>query len=182
MAIASGEDYTRLTVTVTHETLGKLMLLTEPEAGGLGPAAEGEAVDWQALLKKAEDLGREGDLDRAIAAGEQALRRAELELGPDHPDLAKVLDKIADLYREDGLLQEAEPLWIRSLAIREKALGPDHPDVAEGLNGLAAYYEKLGRDAEAVTFYDRLLAVREKSLGPEHPQVATVLDTLARLD
>ena len=35
-------------------------------------------------------------------------------------------------------MDEAGPLYDRSLAIREKALGPDHPDVATTLNNRAA--------------------------------------------
>jgi Tetratricopeptide repeat len=38
--------------------------------------------------------------------------------------------------RDQGRYGEAEPLYLRSLAIREKALGPDHPDVATVLNNL----------------------------------------------
>jgi len=181
VAISSGEDYTRLNLTVPHETIGKLALLMEQEASGSGPGPQGEGVEWEALFKEAEDLGREGQFERAIGVGKQALRRAELKLGPDHPDLARVLDKIADLYREDGLPQEAEPLWSRSLAIREKSLGPDHPDLAESVNDLAIYYDALGKGAKAVMLYGRLLAIREKALGPEDPEVVTVLDKLARL-
>lgn len=182
VAVTSGEDYTRLTVTVSHETIGKLALLMEPKNvdPNSGPKAEG--TDWEVLFKQAEDLGREGQTDRALEAYEQALQLADRKLGPDHPDLAKILDKMADLYCRDNLPQNALPLIERALAIREKALGPDNPDMAEGLNGLAAFYEELGQDAKAVTFYNRLLTVQEKALGPDHPQVATVLDKLARLD
>jgi hypothetical protein len=34
LAVSSGEDYIRLTMTVSHETLGKLLKLAEPKAGG----------------------------------------------------------------------------------------------------------------------------------------------------
>ena len=36
-----------------------------------------------------------------------------------------------------GRLDEADPLYERSLAIHEKVLGPDHPDVAMVLNNQA---------------------------------------------
>jgi tetratricopeptide (TPR) repeat protein len=181
IAITSGEDFTRVNLTVSHETLGKLMLLMEPKEGDLNPDPTGGELDWEALFKEAEDLGREGRYDRAVAVGERALRVAESKLGPDHPDLARILDKIADLYCQDNLPQDAEPLWVRSLAIREKALGPDHPDLAESLNKLAMYYEDMGQDAKAVTLYDRLLTIQEASLGPEHLQLATLLDKMAHL-
>ncbi len=181
IAITSGEDYTRLTVTVTHEILGKLMLLMEPKEGDSDPNALGEEADWEALFKEAADLGREGQYDRAVEVGERALRVAEQKLGPDHPDLAKILDKVADLHSGEGLSREAGPLYERSLAIKEKALGQDHPDVAGSLDTLAEYYQDYGQDAKAAELYDRLLAIRERSLGPEHPQVAAILDKIARL-
>jgi tetratricopeptide (TPR) repeat protein len=181
IAVTSGEDYTRLSLTVSHETVGKLALLMEPKESDLGPDAVGEGKDWEALFKEAEDLGREGDFERAIGTGMAALMRAEQKLGPDHPDLVRVLDKMADLWCEFGLPGKAEPLWSRSLAIREKALGPDHPDLARSLNDLATYFEGLGKDSEAVTYYGRLLAIRERTLGPEDPEVVMLLDKLARL-
>ena len=36
-----------------------------------------------------------------------------------------------------GKLEEAEPLYKRSLAIKEKVYGSDHPSVATSLNNLA---------------------------------------------
>ena len=71
----------------------------------------------------------------------RALAIREKALGPDHPDVAKSLNNLAGLYREQGRYADAEPLFKRSLAIYEKALGPDHPDVATSLNNLAGLYE-----------------------------------------
>ena len=39
-----------------------------------------------------------------------------------------------------GKYDEAEPLYVRALAIWEKVLGADHPDTAESCNNLAALY------------------------------------------
>ncbi|CAN0113270.1 unnamed protein product, partial [Ectocarpus sp. 12 AP-2014] len=61
----------------------------------------------------------------------------EKALGPDHPDVASCLNNLAGLRQSQGKYDEAEPLYIRAVAIREKALGPDHPDVASCLNNLA---------------------------------------------
>ena len=60
----------------------------------------------------------------------RALAIREKALGPDHPDVARSLNNLAELYENQGRYAEAEPLYKRALAIREKALGPDHPDVA----------------------------------------------------
>ena len=67
-------------------------------------------------------------------------------LGRDHPDVARSLNNLADLY--DGLpgrVRDAERLFERALAIRESTVGPDHPDTAKSLNNLALF------EAETVT-------------------------------
>ena len=91
------------------------------------------------------------------------------------------LNNLAELYRNQGKYDEAEPLYQRALAIREKSLGSDHPDVATSLNNLAVLYSDQGRYDEAEPLYQRALAIREKSLGADHPDVATSLNNLAQL-
>ena len=102
-------------------------------------------------------------------------------MGPNHPDVAKSLSNLAQLYRNLGDYAQAEPLYKRSLATLEKALGPDHPDVAISLNNLAQLYRNLGDYAQAEPLYKRSLAIWEKALGPDHSYVALSLDNLAYL-
>ena len=51
------------------------------------------------------------------------------------------MNRMPSLFHFQGELDEAEPLYWQSLAIREKALGQDHPDVAASLNNLALLLE-----------------------------------------
>jgi len=64
---------------------------------------------------------------------------------------------------------EAEPLYLRALAIREQQLGSEHPDTAFSLHDLAHLYARQGKFAEAESLYQRALAIRVQQLGPEHP-------------
>jgi CHAT domain-containing protein len=105
----------------------------------------------------------------------------EKAFGPDHPNVATVLNDLAELHRAQGRYADAEPLYKRSLAIREKALGPDHLDVAASLNNLALIYEAQGRYAEAESLLKQSLAIKEKTFGPEHPYVAIALHNLASI-
>ncbi len=105
----------------------------------------------------------------------------EKALGPDHQDVAFVLNNLALLYRSQGRYAEAEPLFRRSLEIGEKAMGPDHPDVAATLSNLAGLYKSEGRYAEAEPLYQRSFKIAEKTLGPDHPDVAATLNNLALL-
>ena len=99
--------------------------------------AQGAGIEWEILNQEVKELYRTGQYDRAVTVAETALKVAEQDVGPDHPDVATSLNNLAALYRTQGDYAKAEPLYKRSLAIREKALGPDHPDVANSLNNLA---------------------------------------------
>ena len=68
---------------------------------------------------------------------ELALAIDEKAVGPDHYDVAAILNNLAALLQEQGDLAGARPLFERALAISEKALGPDHRNVATSLNNLA---------------------------------------------
>src|SRR5262249_37434674 len=76
---------------------------------------------------------------------------------------------------------EAEPLYMRSLAILEKSLGAEHPWVATSQNNLATLYYVQGRYTEAELLYKRSFAIREKVLGSDHPDVAASLNNIAAL-
>jgi tetratricopeptide (TPR) repeat protein len=111
----------------------------------------------------------------------RALTIREKLLGPDHPDSAASLNRLAALCRHQGRYTEAELLYRRALAIREKSFGPVHLDTAATLNNLALLYDNQGRYAEAERLYQRVLAIHEKALGSEHPSAATGLNNLASL-
>jgi tetratricopeptide (TPR) repeat protein len=91
------------------------------------------------------------------------------------------LDGLAVLYYSQGRYTEAEPLYVRSLAIREEQLGANHPHTATSLNNLAGLYQAMGRYAEAEPLYGRSLAITEEKLGANHPHTATSLNNLAEL-
>jgi hypothetical protein len=48
----------------------------------------------------------------------------------DHPDVARSLHELAELYTFQGKFELAEEFNKKALAIREKTLGPDHVDSA----------------------------------------------------
>jgi tetratricopeptide (TPR) repeat protein len=86
---------------------------------------------------------------------ERALSISEKLHGPEHPEVATLLDKLATDLGEGANYSEAERLYQRALAIREKALGPEDPDVAVILSELAGIMRAEAKyaDAEARTCY-----------------------------
>jgi tetratricopeptide (TPR) repeat protein len=101
--------------------------------------------------------------------------------GEDHPEVAASLTNLAELYREQGRHDEAEPLYQRALTIQARLLGDEHPATATVLNDLGSLYTAQRRYAEAEPFFRRALTIREKTLGPDHPYVATTLENLGGL-
>jgi tetratricopeptide (TPR) repeat protein len=110
---------------------------------------------------------------------ERSLAIREKTFGPEHPDTAITLDKLAGLLMEQNDLVGARPLFERALAIYEKVLGAEHRNTASGLNNLAGLLGAQGDLAGARPLFERALTIREKVLGPEHPDTATSLIGLA---
>ena len=108
-----------------------------------------------------------------LGEAEPLMRRAlaidEKSYGPEHPDVARDLNNLAQLLQDTNRLGEAEPLMRRALAIDEKSYGPEHPAVARDLNNLAQLLQATNRLEEAEPLMRRALAIDEKSYGPEHP-------------
>ncbi len=71
------------------------------------------------------------------------------------------LNKLALLYHAQGMYDEAEPLYKRSLAIRE-ALGSEHSNLAQGLENYAALLRTTNREAHAAKLRARARAIRSK--------------------
>ena len=124
-------------------------------------------------------LSRAGKYDEAIPLLECALETRERILGPNHPDVAAVINSLGGIYWYKGDYVKAEPLFQRALSIRENALGSEHLDVATSLNNFALLCREKGNYTEAESLIQRSLEIREKALGSEHPDVATSLDNLA---
>lgn len=95
-----------------------------------------------------------------MTVAKAALKVAEQNVGPDHPNVATSLNNLAELYHTQGDYAKAEPLYKRALAILEKALGPDHPDVATSLENLAGLYRVTKRPAEAEKLEERAKKIR----------------------
>jgi tetratricopeptide (TPR) repeat protein len=142
----------------------------------------------QLLLTEAADvLNRTGAYlanCALFALAEQLYQRAlciwEQQLGPEHPDVAEILDNLANLYRKQGRYAEAEPLYQRALHIREQ-MGAEHPETAETLHDYAAFQEMQGKQQEARSLYQRALYIREQALGTRHPKTTETRSRLMAL-
>jgi tetratricopeptide (TPR) repeat protein len=141
---------------------------------------DGELLETLLLpaLEALAEVGAQKDLRDLSLQFEGMLGQLQI---PASPRLCIALGRVANLYFDQGRYAEAEPLFVRSLAISEEQLGANHPSTATSLNNLARLYESTGRYAEAELLFVRSLAISEEQLGANHPSTATSLNNLARL-
>lgn len=120
----------------------------------------------------------DGDYLRAAQLVGRALSIAEKAQGPEHPNVATILNSMATLM---GDTPAAQSLYERALRILEKAYGVDHPEVGSTLDNLANLFFRRGDYPLARVNFERALKIRERTLGQNHPAVARSLNNLAAL-
>src|SRR5437762_2503404 len=82
-----------------------------------------------------------------------ALQIYEKQLGPQHADVASVLNNLAVFYTNEKRYAEAEKTHLRALGIREKVLPPTHSDIAQSKCNLAVVYHSRGDYPKAAELY-----------------------------
>ena len=92
----------------------------------------------------------------------RALEIYEKQLGPDHADVASVLNNLAVFYTSVEKYAAAEPLYQRALAIFEARLGPLHPKVVTCLQNYAQLLRETQRRAEAEALEARARQARPR--------------------
>ena len=86
----------------------------------------------------------------SYTSAEPLMRRAleidEAAYGPDHPEVARVLNNLAQLLQATNRLSEAEPRMRRALEVFSASHGPDHPSTQTVAGNLAVLQQAQGRD------------------------------------
>jgi serine/threonine protein kinase len=133
-----------------------------------------EASIRRTIGKAYKDLGLYPDAHRQ-------LERA-LELQRGNRESLQTTNDIADVFVDEGKYREAEPLFLRVLAVRRRALGDRDPATLATMNALAWAYANEGKYADAETLYREVLQVRRQLLGEKHPDTLLSMNNLARLE
>ena len=122
--------------------------------------------------------GRQGRGDEALDLGRRALEIYERGVGPDHPNVATILNNLGLQLAPRGEVDDALAHYDRALRIREAALGPDHENVAETLMNRG--YSRLLSDDHAGARRDleRSIAIVEARKGKDSPDLLTALTNL----
>ncbi len=145
--------------------------------------AQEESSQWwtEPIEDKIQRLSYNREYDRALVVAKKALEAIEQKVGRDHPDVAPMLETIAELYYHQEQYFDVELPLKRALAIREKTLGSDHLDIVETLNKLAEIYKTLGQYSKAEQLYLRIITIQEREIETDNPLFASSLNNLAEL-
>jgi tetratricopeptide (TPR) repeat protein len=111
----------------------------------------------------------EGKAPEAEAAQREALAAAERSAGPDSPEVAVVLRRLANTLTAQGRHAEALPEYERALVIFRATLGAEHPRVGSTLVNLGTTYSALDRHEAALPLLHQGLRIVEAALAPNHP-------------
>jgi tetratricopeptide (TPR) repeat protein len=115
---------------------------------------------------------------------ESALKTREKFLGDQHPDMARSMNELAELYLKLGRYEEADIYNQKALEIRRKIFGEDHVDVARSISSLGITHFALGNYERAEQLQKSALQKLEKCLNvtdQNHPKIAHSVYELARL-
>ncbi|SLM38170.1 nb-arc and tpr domain protein [Lasallia pustulata] len=87
----------------------------------------------------------------------RALEGNEKAWGPEHASTLGTINRLGDLYADQGKMAEAEAMYRRPLEGYEKAWGPEHPSTLGTVNRLGDLYADQRKMAEAEAMYRRAL-------------------------
>jgi hypothetical protein len=111
-------------------------------------------------------IGRDSQLEEL---DRRQLELREHRLGGDHPDLALLVQVVAERSRARGDGPAARFLYERALGITERALGSEHPAVAEISETLAELALETGDPVAAARWRSRAAAISGRTTGAAQP-------------
>lgn len=123
----------------------------------------------------------ESDYTAASQAFEKALAQAERAWGPDHPEVANVLDDLAWSYSWLGKNVLSQEAFERSLRIKAAVYAPDSVENAETLGRLAMVVAEAGDLPRAIELQERALSIRRSAATKPDFAVTTSLTNLTDL-
>lgn len=95
--------------------------------------------------------------------------------------VADAYDKLAALYFVQHRFENAEPLYLKSLAVRKGEHGEDTPPVAVSLSNLATLYAAQGKFDKAEPLYAQAVRIFEQANWVDRPEVVSTLENYSLL-
>ncbi|XAR50175.1 hypothetical protein NMG60_11004429 [Bertholletia excelsa] len=106
--------------------------------------------------------------DEAVFAYQKALTVFKTSKGENHPAVASVFVRLADLYNKTGKLRESKSYCENALRIYEKPIpGIPPEEIASGLTDVSAIYESMNEVEQALKLLQRALKIYDDAPGQQ---------------
>jgi tetratricopeptide (TPR) repeat protein len=102
-------------------------------------------------------------------------------LGPDQPATIRSLQNLGVTLRDNGDLEEAEPLLREALKRQTQNCCSEIMKVASALNSMGELLLLMRQREETKHFLTQILAIYSKQNGPEHKATKLVANRLNQL-
>ncbi|KAL2902871.1 Protein KINESIN LIGHT CHAIN-RELATED 1 [Bienertia sinuspersici] len=110
-----------------------------------------------------------GRFDEAVFSYQKALTVFKSAKGENHPSVASVFVRLADLYYKTGKLRESKSYCENALRIYNKPVpGTSQEEIASGLSDIAAVYESVNEPEEALRLLERAMKLLEDKAGQQN--------------
>ena len=153
---------------------------------GAASASEAQAAlpggEIDPIFLRGEELADSAQPEQGLTYLNYALELAEREFGPDGPELVPYLTGLASLYSRLGDIEDAEPLYLKVIALGAGNADIQGEGLAAAVQDLGAIYEITEREPAARQLYIDVLKTWQSVLGKEHEAVEVARDKLSALD
>lgn len=139
------------------------------------PPADIEIIDFDDVVKMAQEAEQAGDMERARQYY-LAAQNLVADSGPEEWRRAGIMRTLGFFYQmKYGNSQLAIEAFEEYIRLQEIAHGPNSNQVADALIDLTGIYNQMGRKESSLALYERAAAIREKNDGPDSRSLAQIL-------
>lgn len=112
--------------------------------------------------------------DEAVFAYQKALTVFKSTKGENHPSVASVFVRLADLYQKSGKMREAKSYCENALRIYAKPVqGSPLEEITSGLIDVSAIYESMNEPEQALKLLQKALTLHADGIG-QHSTIAGI--------
>jgi len=138
-----------------------------------------QSIPYYTAIGEGESLYKAGQYPEAERKFKAALLEAE-KFSPTDLRKAKVMNNLAELYRQEARYPEGLHMYEGSLEIARK-LPKTRPELALSLHNLATLYRDMGRYADAEKTYAEALSVWDREIKKDDLNRAALLNGIGKL-
>jgi tetratricopeptide (TPR) repeat protein len=137
------------------------------------------SMEYDGIGRALEKQGRkelaEESFKKAIASQEAQAPESPMAVGSFN------FSGLMDLYRQQGRLNELEPIIQHAIELQEKFVGESSNNVAHTLVTFAELYKQESKYAQAKPLYERAMKIEELNFGPNNQRSISTLSSYADL-